>query len=211
MSGAQAEPYYGMDSYKKKSNAKDVSVKNVKCNNINVNVNGLELNTTSVPFLSTLLGSEAHADEGERGASSYGSGGSYGDGRSGSGGDFKFVCINNNNNTVVVGEEPQLPPVNECAEDVEACFAEFLSPEVFLALETALESQAGITIEINGQNVVLRSFEDICLALEGLTYEQLAMEIVEIIRAVAEIRISPDLVDCIAEALDIPIPTSIPG
>src|SRR5918994_4993926 len=86
MVGAQAVPEYGMDSYRKKSNAKDVSVKNVKCNNINVNVNGLELNTTEVPFLSDLLGSEAHADEGERGASSYGSGGSYGDGRSGSGG-----------------------------------------------------------------------------------------------------------------------------
>ena len=77
MSGAQADPYYGMDSYKKKSNGKDVSVKSIKCNNVNVNVNGLELNLTSVPFLSGLLASEAH--EGERGASSYGSDGSYGD------------------------------------------------------------------------------------------------------------------------------------
>src|SRR5688500_6592457 len=101
MVGALAEPYYGMDSYKKKSNAKDVSVKNVKCNNINVNVNGLELNTTEVPFLSDLLGSEAHADEVQYGASSYGSGGRYAE-KSRSGGDFKFVCINTNNNTVVV-------------------------------------------------------------------------------------------------------------
>ena len=81
MVGAQAAPGYGMDSYDKKSNGKDVSVKKVKCNNINVNVNGLELNTTSVPFLSDLLGSEVQAsDEGYRGASCYGSGeGSYGD------------------------------------------------------------------------------------------------------------------------------------
>ena len=104
MAGAQAEPYYGMDNNYKKSNGKDVSVKAIKCNNINVNVNGLELNVLP-PVLSGLVGSEAQAsDEGERGASSYGSGngGSYGDGRqSSSDGDFKFVCINNNNNTVV--------------------------------------------------------------------------------------------------------------
>ena len=104
MAGAQAEPYYGMDNnYDKKSNGKDVSVKAIKCNNINVNVNGLELNVLP-PVLSGLVGSEAQAsDEGERGASSYGSGngGSYGGGQSSSDGDFKFVCINNNNNTVV--------------------------------------------------------------------------------------------------------------
>jgi hypothetical protein len=142
MMGAQAQEYgmedrysnqeesdYGMDSYKKKSNAKDVSVKNVKCNNINVNVNGLELNTTSVPFLSKLLKSEAHGDEGERGASSYGSGGSYGssgsygDKRSGSDGDFKFVCINNNNNTVsVVTPTPTPTPTTPVEDECEECF-----------------------------------------------------------------------------------------
>src|SRR5918999_1112519 len=78
MTGAQAQEYYGMDRDNKKSDKKDVSVKSVKCNNVNVNVNGLELNISSVPFLSGLLASEAHADEGERGANSYGSGGSYG-------------------------------------------------------------------------------------------------------------------------------------
>src|ERR687897_1999654 len=133
MVGAQAAPGYGMDSYDKKSNdkksnGKDVSIKKVKCNNINVNVNGLTLNTTSVPFLSDLLGSEAYAsDEGDNGASSYGSGGSYGsdgsygDKKSGSDKSFKFVCINNNNNNVAGGNvtappaptpEPE-PPVNE--------------------------------------------------------------------------------------------------
>ena len=109
--GAQAQEYYGMDKIYKKSLGKDVSVKSIKCNNVNVNVNGLELNLTSVPFLSGLLASEA--DEGERGAGSYGSGErNYGDGQQ-SGYDnnnsFKFICINNNNNTVVGGEEPVLP------------------------------------------------------------------------------------------------------
>src|SRR5918995_1653296 len=128
MVGAQAAPGYGMDSYDKKSNGKDVSIKKVKCNNINVNVNGLTLNTTSVPFLSDLLGSEAYAsDEGDNGASSYGSGGSYGsdgsygDKKSGSDKSFKFVCINNNNNTAPGGNGtvppvPPVPPVDGCLD-----------------------------------------------------------------------------------------------
>jgi hypothetical protein len=124
MVGAQAVPEYGMDSYDKKSNGKDVSIKKVKCNNINVNVNGLTLNTTSVPFLSDLLGSEAHADEGDNGASSYGKGGSYGsdgsygDKKSGSDKSFKFICINNNNNNVGGGNVtvPPVPPVDGCLD-----------------------------------------------------------------------------------------------
>jgi hypothetical protein len=171
MVGAQADPYYGMDSYKKKSNAKDVSVKNVKCNNINVNVNGLELNTTQVPFLGKLLGSEAHGDESERGSGSYGSGGSYasdgsyGDKRSGSGGDFKFVCINNNDNTVTGGNvsaptpTPTPTPVeNECEE----CF-DNLTVDLRVILRDALED--GFTI---GPLVIAAgsTIEDLCEELD---------------------------------------------
>src|SRR5687767_291274 len=121
---ANAEPYYGgMDNnYDKKSHGKDVSVKSIKCNNVNVNVNGLELNVLP-PSLTNLL----QGDEGERGSGSYGSGsGSYGGGPSGSEGDFKFICINNNDNTVIEAEEP-IPPVEECAEtdEIEACFEQF--------------------------------------------------------------------------------------
>ena len=48
---AQAEPYYsGMDNNYKKFDKKNVSVKSIKCTNININVNGLELNLTSVPI-----------------------------------------------------------------------------------------------------------------------------------------------------------------
>jgi hypothetical protein len=122
---AQTEQYYGMDK-DRKSHGKDVSVKSVKCNNINVNVNGLELNLTSVPFLSKLLASEAN--EGERGAGSYGSDGNYGGGQSGSDKDFKFICINNNNNTVVgVNDDDNgtIPEPLTC----ETCFTTILTEE----------------------------------------------------------------------------------
>jgi hypothetical protein len=162
MVGAQAQEYFGMERDYKKSDKKDVSVKSIKCNNVNVNVNGLELNLTSVPFLSGLLASEAH--EGERGASSYGSDGSYGD-KSRSDGDFKFICINNNNNTVIGvddGETPipptTPPPVDECL----LCFEE-TTQAVRDAINTFLDEQEEITV---ADGIVIpadvNNFEDLC-------------------------------------------------
>lgn len=123
--------------------------------------------------------------------------------------DNSYVEENNNNNTVVIGEEPvpPIPPVDECseAEEIEACFEEFLFEGQFPTLVAALESQAGITVEINGEEVTLRSFEDICEAFEGLTFEVLSIAIAEIL---VEAGMSFDfrIVICIAEAIDIPIP-----
>ena len=92
---AQAEPYYGMDK-----DRKVVSVSSLKCNNINVNVNGLELEILPSALSALLTGEEADAS-----AYSYGSGtGNYGSGQSSSENDFRFICINNNNNNnIVVG------------------------------------------------------------------------------------------------------------
>jgi hypothetical protein len=121
--GAQAQEYYGQDKSYKKSDKKDVSVKSIKCNNVNVNVNGLELNGLP-PFLVTLLASDGQDGYGD--ASSYGSG-SYGNiGQSGydNKNSFKFVCINNNNNTVI-GGEVQIPPIPPTPPTpCELCFAE---------------------------------------------------------------------------------------
>ena len=66
---AQAESYYGMDNNHDKSYGKDVNAKSIKCNNINVNVNGLELDIL-LPFL---IGIVSYG-EGNEGVSSYGSG-----------------------------------------------------------------------------------------------------------------------------------------
>jgi hypothetical protein len=125
--------------------------------------------------------------------------------------DNRYVEENNNKNTVVIGEEPvpPIPPVDECpeSEEIEACFEEFLFEGQFPTLVAALESQEGITVEINGEEVTLRSFEDICEALEGLTFEELPTAIEEIL---VEAGISPpfdfSILICIAEAIDIPIP-----
>jgi hypothetical protein len=203
--GAQAQEYYGQDKSYKKSDGKNVSVKSIKCNNINVNVNGLELDGLP-PFLGNLT-SDGDAD-GYSGTGSYGSGESYGenDGNYGektsSDGDFKFICINNNNNTVVVEEEPPLPPVEEeCpeADEIESCFRQFLLDALFPNFVDELES--GITVEINGQEVTLNSFADICEALEGLTFLDL-LEAVDTILSAAGISVGSDVITDIAECIE---------
>jgi 6-phosphogluconolactonase (cycloisomerase 2 family) len=87
----------------KKSFGKDVSVKYVKCNNINVNVNGLELDVIP-PFLADNV-LAAEAVEGNTDPSSIG--GNNVDGSQIN--DFRFICINNNNNTVTEVEEVEEP------------------------------------------------------------------------------------------------------
>ena len=136
------EPEYGMDSYDKQSYGKDsnsydkskdsnsVTVKKIKCNNINVNLNGFsgnEIGTAPTSGLDALATEAQAADEGEVGASTLGNGGGSDGGRpSGSDSDSRFVCINNNDNNVG-GETPVTPepPVDPC----EDCFREFVTEQ----------------------------------------------------------------------------------
>jgi hypothetical protein len=196
------ENYYGKDNYKSKDNS--VFVKKINCNNINANVNGLELDVLP-PALANLL----QGDEGDSGASSYGSGErSYGSGGQ-SGYDnnsFKFICINNNNNTVIADNDDDV--IDECpeAEGIEACFEQVLGEILFERFLMALEDPTGITVEINGQEVTLRSFADICSALEGLTFAQLTIAIGDIIAGAGIELTAPSLsglIQCISTALNI--------
>ena len=109
------------------------------------------------------------------------------------------VCLSDDGSSLNTYVEDECPE----AEEIEACFEEILFKGQFPTLVAALES--GITVDINGEEVTLRSFEDICEALEGLTFEVLPIAIAEIL---VEAGISFDfrIVICIAEAIDIPIP-----
>jgi hypothetical protein len=219
MTGAQAQEYYGgmennyenhygKDTYKSKDSNSSVNVKKIKCNNVNVNVNGLELNGLP-PFLTGLVSEAQTADEGQTGASSYGSGKtSYGsDGQSGSDNDFRFICINNNNNTVVVGEEPPTPPVGECAEDIATCFEELLG--VGLGFDQFLRGlERGIDVEINGVEVTFNSFEGMCSALEDVPSGQLEDVLEEIITDATGgfPPLTIEFLTCVAVAVGLPLP-----
>ena len=197
---AQAEPYYEMDK-----DRKQVSVSSLKCNNINVNVNGLELSVLP-PFLSS--GLEAEAQDANTNANSFANNGGSNSGSQIN--DFRFICINNNNNTVIETETP-IPPIDECpeADEIESCFRQFLLDLLFPNFVDALE--LGITVEINGQEVTLRSFDDICEALDGLSTFDDLLDAIATILSTAGISVGSDVVtdiaECIAETLGIPIPS----
>jgi hypothetical protein len=114
----------------KKEDKKSVSVSSLKCNNINVNVNGLELDVFP-PVLGGSDGLAAQAAEDNTDASSFAGNNGHGSKIN----DFRFICINNNNNTVVAAEEPVPPvvppgPPSACAQ----CFLDSLTTEQIEAM-----------------------------------------------------------------------------
>src|SRR5215211_114099 len=95
--------YYNYNDNNNDKSKDNVIVKKINCNNINVNVNGLELDVFP-SFLGEGLAAEAQ--EGSTDASSF-----AGNGDDSEINDFRFICINNNNNTVIGEvEEPVTPP-----------------------------------------------------------------------------------------------------
>jgi hypothetical protein len=97
---AQAVPYPDMDR-EKKADKKSVSVSSLKCNNINVNVNGLVLDVFP-PFLG---GEDLAAEAVDDNTDTKSFAGNNGDNSASQINDFRFICINNNNNTVIEKEQ----------------------------------------------------------------------------------------------------------
>ena len=113
-----------------------VTVKKIKCNNINANLNG-DIEVGASPALSALATKHKEQMKVQIGANS-GNDGRGGDGRpSGDDSNSRFICINNNDNTVVEGEEPDLA----CEE----CFA--ANSNLQTAIEDFLVDFDGITID----------------------------------------------------------------
>lgn len=132
---------------------------NVKCNNINVNVNGFELSI--LPQELTTLATEGQEDdEPQTGISFFGGGNKNGPSGSDNNG-FVFVCINNNNN--VVGEELDL----SCEE----CFSTTASLQEVIR-DFIVSRDDDFIFEIpNGEFLELTfeidTIEQLCTLLEG--------------------------------------------
>ena len=103
------EPDYPSSQDNKYFKSKDssVNVNKIKCNNINSNNNGVDI-SLGLPSDDTI----AEAQTGDEGLSTTDNGWRD-DERYNNGNDFRFVCINNNdneNNVVVVNETTPIPP-----------------------------------------------------------------------------------------------------
>jgi hypothetical protein len=130
------EPDYGMDSYDKKSyeqesydkdkdkskdSSNSVSLKKLKCNNINANLNNVDASFGS-PVEDDINGANGEALAAQEGGEAISANGLMNGGRDGDRNfvdlenNFRFVCINNNDNenTVIGGEEPISALCEEC-------------------------------------------------------------------------------------------------
>jgi hypothetical protein len=164
--------------YKSKdsSSSSSVFVKKIKCNNINVNLNGVDVDLGLSPGNGPVNGpiAEAQALDDES-SNSFVSNGEIR--QSDSGTDSRIVCINNNNN-VVVGEE--LPEPETC----EDCFTENLTPDEIEILLEILQPQVS-------------SLEQICnILLTGGAEEQIFRILI------TQTGASPDDVDALIECLE---------
>src|ERR687898_3390559 len=152
---------YGKDNEKSKDS---VSIKKVKCNNINLNLNGVNITAGG-----SANGGANGAAEGSESIAANGYGNGNGERKHVDKKDgFTFICINNNNNNVTGGNvtappaptpEPE-PPVNECEE----CF-DNLTVDLQVILNAALAE--GFTIgelEVPAGSTV----EELCELLDGV-------------------------------------------
>ena len=138
-------------------------IKKIKCNNINVNVNGFNGATLPTGLSGLATDDEAQAaDEGEVGASPLTNGdGSDGGRPSGSDSDSRFVCIDNNDNVVV--EEP----ISELCEECFSCKR---------TLQTALED---VLVEFEF-NFIISLDVLVCCDWTRYRYYRTIMSIIEI-------------------------------
>jgi hypothetical protein len=193
---AQAQSYYGMDSYQKSYDKKDdnrdkskdsVNIKKVKCDNINVNVNGIPGNLSSLSFLKGIVDDKDDgADRNMSSYGSYGNGESYGDDRTYGGHSdkdkdgFTFICINNNNNVVGGTGGGNVTDGADEEEGCEECFDQ-LTGRVAEALANGLANG----FDIDGLNVPAgTSIEELCVLLEGANISLTAQDLLILINQV---------------------------
>ena len=74
-----------------------------------------------------------------------------------------------NNNNSFGSEDGNGVGTEQCGEEIEDAFQQFLIPNQFEQLSEALDSPTGVKVDVLGSEVTLRSFEDICSALEPFT------------------------------------------
>ena len=151
------QPYAKDNDFLKSQNSN--FLKKIKRNNINVNVNGLELDVYP-PFLANNDGLAAEAVEDNIDSNSFAN---NGDSTGSKINDFRFICINNNN-TVIEEESPIVEQIT-----CEDCFINNLKDIQLQNFEDALQRSS----------FTLKSFCEF-LSNPGISNEEKTTELVQI-------------------------------
>ncbi len=208
------KPEYKKDSYGKDS-SNSVSLKKLKCNNINVNLNNIDATFGSpIPSDGAEGGATGEALAAQGGESIAANGlmnGGNNDDRSfvDRENNFAFVCINNNNN-VGSGGGNATDGDGIDTEACEDCFEETLIPQQFGNLEAALAAGIPITLGI-GNIVEVDTFVELCALIQA-NPDQIASILTQVLASIdSGGTLIIELASCLAAALDIDIPPiSIP-
>jgi hypothetical protein len=212
------KPVYNKDPYgkdrdhdKSKDSSSSVSIKKLKCNNINVNLNSIDVSIGSPPPSNGPIDDTNGAAVAAQGGETLAASGLMNDGRDGKKvivdkeNNFAFVCINNNNNA---GANQTDDNEKDPCED---CFAQNLNATSFQNVTRALAEGIQITLgaPVAVPSVTIDSFAELCELIED--NPRLISTILSQVLAAAGLEDLDDatffaLVECIAEALDIPIP-----
>jgi hypothetical protein len=188
---------YDRDYDKSKKDSNSVSIKKVKCNNINVNLNGIDVNIGGLPNTDPVaLAQEVEDDDEEIESNSIENDNdeSYKDrdGKSDSNTNSRIICINNNNN--IVGEEPELT----CEE----CFTENLNDE---ELENLIQILTLIDLE---------DLEGICEALSDPTFSNqekiLGLVLLLSIATDGDVDTIRDILECLEDLELVIVPEELP-
>ena len=118
------------------------------------------------------------------------------------------LCLINDNDKIVIEDGKATDGVGtaQCGEAVAACFQQYLSQSQFEQLSKALDSPTGVKVDILGGEITLRSFEDICSALEPFTpsliqFNEALLDILDDILN-PPLNINSALLSCVYEAVN---------
>ena len=111
-----------------------------------------------------------------------------------------------NNNNSFGSEDGNGVGTEQCGEEIEDAFQQFLIPNQFEQLSEALDSPRGVSVDILGNEITLRSFQDVCFALEPhtpfiTTFDEALIEILAQILS-PPLNISSSLLSHVYDAVD---------
>ena len=123
------QSYKGTSEHKFKDNS--VILNKIKCNNINSNNNGVD-DSLGLPISDDAIAEAQSEDKGQATTAANDWGLGERNGHKQNNNEFKFVCINNNDNEITPIPSPE--PTITCEE----CFTEHLTPEQLAVLNSVL-------------------------------------------------------------------------
>jgi hypothetical protein len=207
------KPEYPSDNSYKSKDSSSTIINKVKCNNINSNNNGVDVNL-GIPNNDALVEAQAAYNEGQEiTANGWGNDNGYKQNDNG----FKFVCVNNNdneNNIIVINKTTPIPPTPPDTITCEECFTdnENLTPVQLEAINRVLAEIGPLTVGFFETQISVDDLTALCTLLTlSSTEENLRNSVFQLIATANSAFLDPseiidepvadEIVQCIIEAL----------